>query len=176
MTHSLDMDQRFVELPFTASSGTLFVQTPQRATDTPPGYYLLFVIDDEGVPSQGKIVRMNIGSAGSGDTVAPTQPQNLTLSRSNGNPRLKWSASTDQFGVTGYAIHSSTNGTLGAEIARTTGRDWTDTSAREGTTYTYAVQADDAAGNLSTPSALQRHRCLQGADHAHQLLDLSKQR
>ncbi len=62
VTHSVNMDQRFVELPFTASSGTLFVDMPARATDTPPGYYLLFVIDDRGVPSVARIVRMNIAA------------------------------------------------------------------------------------------------------------------
>jgi large repetitive protein len=62
VTHSVNMDQRFVELPFTASSGTLFVQMPARVSDTPPGYYLLFVIDDKGVPSLARIVRMNIAA------------------------------------------------------------------------------------------------------------------
>jgi hypothetical protein len=48
---------------------------PSRATDLPPGYYLLFVIDDKGVPSRGKIVRMNLGAQ---DTVPPTTPTGLT--------------------------------------------------------------------------------------------------
>ncbi len=60
VTHSVNMDQRFVELPFTASGGTIFATLPERATDTPPGYYLLFAFDDRGVPSTAKIVRVNI--------------------------------------------------------------------------------------------------------------------
>jgi len=62
VTHSVNMDQRFIELPFTASSGTLFVQMPGSVAETPPGYYLVFVINDQGVPSVGKIVRMNISA------------------------------------------------------------------------------------------------------------------
>jgi hypothetical protein len=60
VTHSFNMDQRFLELPFTESNKTLFVQTPQNANIAPPGYYLLFVFNSQGVPSVGEIVRMNI--------------------------------------------------------------------------------------------------------------------
>jgi YVTN family beta-propeller protein len=62
VTHSVNMDQRFLELPFNASSGILDVEAPPRASDAPGGYYLLFVIDDQGVPSVAKIVRMNIAA------------------------------------------------------------------------------------------------------------------
>ncbi len=59
-THSVNMDQRFLELPFSASGNMLEVYLPVRASDTPPGFYLLFVIDAAGVPSMGRIVRINI--------------------------------------------------------------------------------------------------------------------
>ena len=62
VTHSVNMDQRFLELPFTASGGILDVEAPPRATDAPGGYYMLFVIDDQGVPSTAKIVRMSIAA------------------------------------------------------------------------------------------------------------------
>ncbi|HEU0200453.1 MAG TPA: galactose oxidase-like domain-containing protein [Burkholderiaceae bacterium] len=57
VTHSFNMDQRFVPLTFTASGKRLTVKMPSRAADAPPGYYLLFLIDADGVPSIGKIVR-----------------------------------------------------------------------------------------------------------------------
>jgi YVTN family beta-propeller protein len=60
VTHSVNMDQRFIELPFSDSSGTLFVQAPDSAAEMPPGYYLLFAFDAAGVPSVAKIVRVNI--------------------------------------------------------------------------------------------------------------------
>ncbi len=60
VTHSVNMDQRFLELPFTASSGTLFVQMTDNVTDAPPGYYLMFAFNQNGVPSRAKIVRVNI--------------------------------------------------------------------------------------------------------------------
>lgn len=60
VTHSVNMDQRFIELAFTQASTTSFVQSPNVAADAPPGYYLLFVIDDHDVPSVARIVRVNI--------------------------------------------------------------------------------------------------------------------
>jgi hypothetical protein len=61
VTHGLNMDQRFLELSFTEDNGTLFVQAPANLNIAPPGYYLLFVFDGQGVPSIGTIVRINIG-------------------------------------------------------------------------------------------------------------------
>jgi YVTN family beta-propeller protein len=63
VTHSWNMDQRFIELPFTAAGAMLSVQSPARATDAPPGYYLLFVLDGSGVPSVAKIVKVNISGS-----------------------------------------------------------------------------------------------------------------
>jgi YVTN family beta-propeller protein len=60
VTHSWNMEQRFVELNFVASGGRLTVQAPTRAADAPPGFYMLFVLDAAGTPSVAKIVRVNI--------------------------------------------------------------------------------------------------------------------
>jgi hypothetical protein len=58
MTHGWNMDQRYVPLTFTTNGTRLSVQMPTRAADATPGYYLLFLIGDTGVPSVGKIVRL----------------------------------------------------------------------------------------------------------------------
>ncbi len=58
VTHNWNMDQRYVPLTFSATGTTLSVQMPARTTDTPPGYYLLFLLNASGVPSVGKIVRV----------------------------------------------------------------------------------------------------------------------
>lgn len=153
VTHSVNLAQNFVELPFTQNEGTLLVDMHDRATDVPPGYYLLFLINDAGTPSVGKMVRIDVPSGSGGppgtDIQAPTTPGNLSITKTNGNPKLSWSASSDDVGVAGYSILRSTDGTLGVEIALTSNLTWTDASVVEGTTYTYAVQAYDAAGNLS---------------------------
>ena len=58
VTHGWNMDQRYVPLAFSINGTRLSVQMPTRATDAPPGYYLLFVIGETGVPSVAKIVRL----------------------------------------------------------------------------------------------------------------------
>ncbi len=61
-THSWNMEQRFTDLTFAAAGGRLAIQAPTRAADAPPGHYLLFVIDNAGVPSVAKMVRVNVAS------------------------------------------------------------------------------------------------------------------
>jgi hypothetical protein len=59
VTHSFDFEQRFMELSFTTPSiGVLKVQAPSSRVLAPPGNYLLFVFNNEGVPSVAKIVRI----------------------------------------------------------------------------------------------------------------------
>ncbi len=153
VTHGVNLQQRFVELEFTASNNSLSIDMPARATDTPPGYYLLFVIDADGVPSRGRIVRIDMASEPSpDDDTAPSRPTELALSKVQGNPRLTWTAATDNVGVAGYAVHRSTDGTLGPEIMRVEATTWTDLTVHEGTKYTYAIKAFDAAGNSSAAS------------------------
>ncbi len=150
VTHSFNMDQRFVELPFTAATdGTLLVFAPNRASDATPGYYLLFVIDYNGVPSIGKIIKVNVQA----DTQAPTQPSILALRISNGKPLISWIKSADDIGVAGYIIYRSTDGTLGTELTRTVGAAWTDSTAVPGSTYGYTIEAYDVAGNVSLASS-----------------------
>jgi len=60
VTHSVNMDQRFLTIPFTRSGNMLQASLPNRATDTPPGYYLMFVLDGNGVPSHARMLRINI--------------------------------------------------------------------------------------------------------------------
>ena len=60
VTHSVNLEQRFLELPFTKSSTSLTAQLPARASDTPPGWYHLFVLNAAGVPSRSRILQINI--------------------------------------------------------------------------------------------------------------------
>ena len=60
VTHSVDMDQRFLNLPFTRTGGTLQATLPANVNQTPPGYYMIFVINGAGVPSEAKIVRIDV--------------------------------------------------------------------------------------------------------------------
>ncbi len=57
-THSSDLEQRHLFLPFTQAGNTLTVRMSQNPNNTPPGYYMLFVFNSAGVPSVAKIVSL----------------------------------------------------------------------------------------------------------------------
>lgn len=57
-THSQDQGQRYVPLAFSASGSALKAAAPATANIAPPGYYMLFVTDQAGVPSVAKFIRL----------------------------------------------------------------------------------------------------------------------
>jgi len=57
-THAFDMNQRFQRLPFTSDATELTITAPTSHSRTPPGHYLLFIVNAKGVPSVGKIVQV----------------------------------------------------------------------------------------------------------------------
>lgn len=59
VTHNNNMDQRCLMLPIVGRTGDeLNLSGPKDSTWAPPGYYMLFLVDDKGVPSEGKFVRL----------------------------------------------------------------------------------------------------------------------
>ncbi|MET8037778.1 discoidin domain-containing protein [Streptomyces sp. NPDC005345] len=121
--------------------------------------YYLRLTGDGGRMLKGQIavtaVRPTPPVTGSGDTVPPTAPGNLRVTAvSDTSVTLAWSASTDNVGVTGYRIRRFTgaNATpIGTAAANTT--TFTVTGLTASTSYTFDVQALDAAGSVSTPSS-----------------------
>jgi hypothetical protein len=61
VTHAFNQEQRFIPLSFTAGTGGVNVTFPSSANISPPGYYMLFLLNSAGVPSAAKIV--NIGGS-----------------------------------------------------------------------------------------------------------------
>ncbi|MEJ3750192.1 galactose oxidase early set domain-containing protein [Actinomycetes bacterium KLBMP 9797] len=58
VTHSSDPNQRFVELPMTVNGNTIGLNVTSNPNIAPPGWYMLFVHDANGVPSVAKWVRV----------------------------------------------------------------------------------------------------------------------
>jgi len=59
VTHSTNFDQRYVPLDFTRPTGnSLRVKAPDDSNIAPAGYYMLFILDNDGVPSVAKIVKL----------------------------------------------------------------------------------------------------------------------
>jgi arylsulfatase A-like enzyme len=84
------------------------------------------------------------------DVLAPTQPTGLTgTAPSPHEVDLSWVASTDNVGVTGYTVYRD-GVVVGTVDGSTLAYD--DLTDFPSTTYTYTVDAFDAAGNHSPPS------------------------
>ncbi len=58
-THSVNMEQRYVDLQDLTATGNVVVAGPANANLVPPGYYMLFVVDANGVPSVSTPVLVN---------------------------------------------------------------------------------------------------------------------
>jgi chitodextrinase len=83
------------------------------------------------------------------DTTAPSVPGGLTATAASSTQiNLSWTAATDNVGVTGYNVYR--NGTQIATLGAVT--TFQNTGLTASTTYSYTVQARDAAGNISGQS------------------------
>ena len=83
------------------------------------------------------------------DTQPPSSPQGLRATAvSPSEVDLSWSPSTDNVGVVGYKVLRN-----GAVVGTTSTTSYADTGVSANTTYTYTVEAFDAAGNVSAPSS-----------------------
>ena len=98
VTHSFNMNQRFLELSLSSSTvGSVTVTAPDDGNVCPPGHYLLFVLNSQGVPSEAKII--SIGSSACGATVNLSTTvttsgclgsAQATVSGANANADYRW--------------------------------------------------------------------------------------
>jgi YD repeat-containing protein len=91
------------------------------------------------------------------DGQAPSAPTGLAaMPVSGGAIELSWSASTDNVGVTGYALERCTAASCSdfTQVATTTGTSRHDAGLTPNTMYRYRARAFDAAGNHSAYSAI----------------------
>jgi hypothetical protein len=58
VTHAFNQNQRFVQLQFTSAGSILNIQAPANANLAPPGYYMLFILDTNSVPSVAAILQL----------------------------------------------------------------------------------------------------------------------
>jgi galactose oxidase-like protein/fibronectin type III domain protein/Kelch motif protein len=68
VTHGFNMGQRVSRPSFSQATGGLNVTAPSNSNNIPPGYYMLFLLNSNGVPSVANIVQIN----GSITTPTPT--------------------------------------------------------------------------------------------------------
>ena len=88
------------------------------------------------------------GAGGGGDLLPPTAPLALSaVGSSQTSVSLSWPASSDNVGVTGYDVYRD-----GAQLATTSSTTYSVTGLSCNTSYSFAVDAFDAAGNRSAPT------------------------
>ncbi len=122
--------------------------------------YGVLLLDLQDTSADYQFVRSNgtVGDSGTVacsipavDTTPPSTPANVTATAIDATRvSLSWSASSDDVGVTGYTVRRD-----GTPIADVPGSatSYLDTTAAPDTAYSYDVEAYDAAGNRSGPSA-----------------------
>ena len=69
VTHSFNMDQRFVELGFTVNGNTISTRLPTNDAEITPGYYLLSVLDENDIPSVSEMIKIGVPNAQQMNTV-----------------------------------------------------------------------------------------------------------
>jgi hypothetical protein len=63
VTHTINPNGRFLSLPFTVEPGEVVATSPAAPALAPPGYYLLFLLNEAGAPSVGRMVRLVLPDA-----------------------------------------------------------------------------------------------------------------
>jgi hypothetical protein len=58
-THSFNGTQRLVDLPFIKAAGQLKATVESNRNIAPPGWYMLFLVDNDGVPSVATWVHLS---------------------------------------------------------------------------------------------------------------------
>ena len=84
------------------------------------------------------------------DVTAPGKPGTPTLTAGTRIVTVRWTAATDNVGVTGYRIY---RGATLVTTAAGTARSYVDSGLTTGTTYGYRLVAIDAAGNAGASTA-----------------------
>jgi hypothetical protein len=168
-THQSDMDQHFVPLSFTQGSGSLNVQIPTSAAMAPPGNYMLFIVNSNGVPSVASFI--NLATT----LTAPAAPTAVTAAGGNGSATVSWTApSNGGSPITSYTVTPWIGSVPQTPTVVSGNPPATGTPVSgltNGTTYTFTVTATNAIGTSSasapsnpvTPTSTVTPAFVQGA-------------
>ena len=61
VTHSVNTGQRYVEIDFSVNGAQIVATGPPNGNHAPPGYYMLFIVNTDGVPSIAPFVQVGEG-------------------------------------------------------------------------------------------------------------------
>ncbi len=144
VTHSDNMEQRYIPLSFTSGAASLTATAPTNANIAPPGPYMLFLIDTHGVPSVARMVSVQNG--GSPPTVTLTQPANGATFTAPATVSLAATASDADGTVTRVEFFNGA-AKLGEDTTAPYSFTWSGVAAG---TYTVTARATDNLGTSTT--------------------------
>jgi hypothetical protein len=150
VTHSDNMEQRYIPLSFTAGATSLTATAPINANVAPPGPYMLFLVNTNGVPSVAHMV--SIQAAGAAPTVTLTQPANGATFTAPATVNLAATASDTDGTVTKVEFFNGA-AKLGEDTTAPYSFTWSGVGAG---TYTITARATDdlGASTTSPPSTI----------------------
>jgi hypothetical protein len=147
VTHSNNMEQRYVPLAFTANATTITATAPANANVAPPGFYMLFVIDTNGVPSIATMVKVT--QSNSSPTVTLTQPTDGATFAAPATVNLAATASDLDGAVTKVEFFNGST-KLGEDTTAPYTLTWSGVAAG---TYALTARATDDLGATTTSAA-----------------------
>jgi hypothetical protein len=143
VTHSDNMEQRYIPLSFTAGATSLTATAPANANVAPPGLYMLFIIDANGVPSVARMVSVRDDAQ---PTVTLTQPTNGASFTAPATVSLGATASDADGTVTKVGFFNG-SAKLGEDTTAPYSLTWSGVAAG---TYTITARATDDLGATTT--------------------------
>ena len=150
VTHTADWNQHFTELSFTRNGNTLTINTPASANIAPENYYMLFIVNSDGVPSVAKIVKLGLP-----DTTAPTISGVTSTNISSNAATITWTTNE----AADSQIMFGTNPSYGQQTTLDTTLSLNHSQVLSGlspnTTYYYQVISRDGSGNSAISSGGQ---------------------
>jgi hypothetical protein len=143
VTHSDNMEQRYIPLSFTAGATSLTAIAPANANVAPPGFYMLFILDANGVPSVARMVNLQSDSLPS---VTLTQPTDGATFTAPATVNLAASASDADGTVTKVEFFNG-GAKLGEDTTEPYSFTWSGVAAG---TYALTARATDDLGSTGT--------------------------
>src|SRR5205823_2671715 len=160
VTHGFNMSQRIIRPSFSLASGGINVAAPSSRNIAPPGYYMLFILNGNGVPSVAKIIQVSgstpsptptptpTPTATATPTPTPTAPTSLAATAvSSSQINLAWADNSNN--ESGFKIERSTDGTSFTQVTTVTANttSYFNTGLTVSTKYYYRVRAYNSGGN-----------------------------
>ena len=141
-------------LTFTRNGTTLTLGAPANPNLAPPGYYMLWIVDTNGVPSVSTQVQLPLGPTPPPDSTPPTVSVTAPAAAATVNGTVPVTASaSDAVGVAGVQFRVDGQAIGAEDTTAPYAVNWNTTTLADGS-HTLTAVARDAAGNTATSTGV----------------------